>query len=334
MNGKDQFGVGVIGCGGHGKMLAKQLVMMPQIGVLGVFDVDAKSAALAAEELDVKTFSSVENLLDAPGLEGVVIASPQITHKDLTLQAAVAEKHVFVEKPMALSTADCDEMLGVADQAGIKLCAGHCLRLMPPYRKARELIDSESLGEPLGIIVARNSGRWPGTIFSEGWRTGSESSGGLLFEVHVHELDLMRAMCGEPETVYAQGIKVVDDNLQYEDLWFVHVRFKSGAGGVLYAGMGCFIGQHYLTIQCPNGTISTNGQGGDMLLVRIDKSETRLAPEQFDDHENAYVCELRSWMEAARGGTPMIVSGFDGRQAVAMAEAAVRSSRTNSVVCL
>jgi predicted dehydrogenase len=329
-----QFSVGLIGCGGHGRHLSGHLVTIPNTSIAGVQDVSLEAAHSAADELGSTAVATVEALLDLPGLNGVVIACPQFAHKELALKAAAAGKHIFVEKPMAMTTADCDEMLAAADAAGVKLAVGQVLRLVAPYRRMRELIESESLGEPRGVVIARSGGRKLDHCWKEAWRKDVNLCGGLLFEVHVHELDLMRAICGEPESVYAQGITVVEDDLTYDDLWFVQVRFKGGAGGMLHGGMGCYVGHQFVTIQCQHGTVSNHNEAREVLCVKTDETTQRFTLEEAGDHENGSRYELRSWVEAARDGTEMVVNGFDGRQAVAMAEAAVRSSESNEVVAV
>ena len=334
MSNEDCLQLALVGCGAHGRYLAERLATIPRAALAGVYDADAEAAGRAAADFGAPACDSPEALLAQASVRGVVIASPQFTHKDLTLQAVGAGKHVFVEKPMALATSDCDAMLSAAREAGVKLAVGQVLRLLPPYRRARELIDEEVLGGPLGVLIARSSGRQPGSIFAEAWRRSPGLSGGLLFEVHVHELDLMRSLCGEPESVYAQGIRVLDDGIAYDDLWFVQVRFRSGAAGVLHASQSCYVPKGYFTIQCPHGTISTNNDAGDLVLARVDGGSRTISPDEYGEQEDGFRYELRSWIEAVLEDTPMVVDGFDGRQAVAMAEAAIQSAASNEVIAV
>ncbi|MDP7400106.1 MAG: Gfo/Idh/MocA family oxidoreductase, partial [Lentisphaeria bacterium] len=267
-------------------------------------------------------------------VDAVVIASPPLTHKDITLRAVAAGKHVFCEKPMALSVADCDEMLAAAAAAAVKLCVGQVLRLVGPYRKALELIGSENLGAPSGIAVARCSGYSAQGSFGVAWRQSGETSGGLLLEINAHEFDFLRAVCGEPESVHAQGARVMEDGFNYNDLWYINVRFRSGAIGVLHSSRSCFVRMEYFTIQCPGGTISTYDQVAALTLATTAGESRAWSPEDLENYEDPFRYELRSWLEAITDDTPMIVDGTDGRMAVAMAAAAHQSARSGEVVAV
>lgn len=325
--------IGLIGCGGHGRYLAGQLAELERGILTSVYDAGAEAAASAAVDLSATAVNNVDDLLAQPELAGVIIAAPQFTHKDMTLKAAAAGKHIFCEKPLALNVADCDEMLAAAESAGIKLMAGQVLRLMAPFRNTSELIESEKLGDPSGVIIARCGGREVGNAWDGvAWRCSSELCGGLLFEVNVHELDFMRAICGEPESVFAHGLTVIEDNLAYDDLWFINVKFKNGAVGMLHASLSCYVSQNHITVQCPGGTISNNNDAKNLVLTRTDRSTTKtLTTDEQDCYENGFRHELRSWIDSIIDDSPMIVTGFDGRQAVAMAEAAIRSARSGQV---
>jgi myo-inositol 2-dehydrogenase/D-chiro-inositol 1-dehydrogenase len=329
--GAKSVNIGVVGCGHHGCYLADRLKTLDGARITVGYDPDAAAAAAFAETRSCAAAADFDALLDDE-VDAVVIASPPLTHKDSTLRAIAAGKHVFCEKPMALSVADCDEMLAAAAAATVKLCVGQVLRLMGPFRKALELIGSENLGVPSGIAVARCSEHSAQGGFGVAWRQGRETSGGLLFEINAHEFDFFRAVCGEPESVYAQGTRVMEEGFDYNDLWYVNVRFRSGALGVLHSSRSCFVRMDYFTIQCPGGTISTYDQAAALTLNTTAGESLTWSPEDLESYEDPFRYELRSWVEAITAGTPMIVDGNDGRMAVAMAAAAHESARSGEVV--
>ena len=331
--GAKSVNIGVIGCGPHGCFLADRLKALDGARITVGYDPDPAAAAAFAETCSCAAAADFDALLDDE-VDAVVIASPPLTHKDSTLRAIAAGKHVFCEKPMALSVADCDEMLAAAAAATVKLCVGQVLRLVGPFRQALELIGSENLGAPSGIAVARCSGYSDRGGFGVAWRQSSETSGGLLFEINAHELDFLRAVCGEPESVYAQGVRVMEDGFDYNDLWYVNVRFRSGAIGVLHSSRSCFVRMGYFTIQCPGGTISTYDQTAALTLTTTAGESRTWSPEDLENYEDPFRYELRSWLEAITADTPMIVDGNDGRMAVAMAAAAHESARSGEVVAV
>src|SRR5437868_4423406 len=125
------LGVGLIGCGAMGRGLAKALKEIEGARLAGVADVDPAALAASQAELEAPGFASAEALLEQPGVQAVIIASPGFQHRPLTELAAAAGKAVFVEKPMATTTADCDAMIGAAERAGVLLMVGLVLRFYP-----------------------------------------------------------------------------------------------------------------------------------------------------------------------------------------------------------
>ncbi len=325
----EDLGVGVIGCGWAGRNAAEQVSAVDRAHVIGIHDVDPKAAAALAAEHGVPAYASYEEMLDADDCGAVAIGSPQFAHKDQVLAAAAAGKHIFCEKPMALSVEDCDEMLAAAEQAGVVFCVGHVLRLLAPYAAAAKLVRTEDLGAPLGVAIARCNSTFAGRDVPGHWRSRQATSGGLLMEVSVHELDFMRHLCGEPEQVFAQSQTISDLPTDYPDLWHVQVRFRSGAIGLLRASRSDHVGASHFTIQCPRGTISNDNKERTLLVRKSDGADVPFPEEEM---ENGCLWEYRSWVEAIHDGTPMVVNARDGRQAVAMACAAMESAETGLAI--
>ena len=326
MTKSNDLGVGVIGCGWAGRNAATQVTKVPRARLVGIFDVDESAVREHAAAYDVPAFTDLDKLITRPELDAIMIGSPQFAHKAQVLAAAAHGKHIFCEKPMALSLSDCDEMLDAAREAGVVFCVGQVLRLIGVYAKSRELIESEQLGSPLGIAVVRCSGPFSA---DEHWRAKQELCGGTLFEFSVHELDFMRHLCGEPEEVFAQSQKILRSSpSDYPDHWHVQVRFKGGAIGMLRASQCQTLGEGYFSIQCPHGTITTNRGDGNLRVKKVDGPEIEVTKDELSQMPNGFFVEVKSWIDAIHDNTPMIVNAFDGRQAVAMVSAAMESART------
>jgi len=328
---KDSIGVGLIGCGGIGKYLASRLLQVPGARLVAVCDENASLAGKVASEFSARAAKSNRELIDSPDVQGVIVGTPQFAHKEVVLAVARGKKHIFCEKPMALTVADCDEMLRAADKAGVKFMVGQVLRLIPLYATAKQLIASEKMGQPTGIVVTRMAEGFS-EAFNVGWRRKGDLTGGVLFEVSVHELDFMRHICGEVDSVFAQSHKVLKQELDYEDLWHVQLKFQNGAIGLLRAGLSALITEHHFTIYCPQGTITTNTPNHVLTYKQPSSEKVEISQEKIGASEEGFVWELRSWIEAIREDKPMIVTARDGRQAVAIAEAAMDSARTGAPV--
>src|SRR3569832_854385 len=135
----------VVGGGHWGKNLVRNF---HQIGSLaGIFDVDASRAeALAVQYPGTRVYPTFDSVLAAPEVDGVVIATPAEKHAAMTIAALRAGKHVFVEKPLALTADDGRDMVAAAKEQGRLLMVGHPLIHHPAIRKIHELLQSGELG--------------------------------------------------------------------------------------------------------------------------------------------------------------------------------------------
>ena len=134
----------VIGCGYWGKNLARNFA---QLGALAaVVDPNPETAKTQAEANGVSPMT-LDEALSNDNIKSVAIAAPAELHKDLTLRAFAANKHVYVEKPLALSIADGEEMRDAADKSGLKLMVGHLLQYHPVFVALRDKVRAGDLGK-------------------------------------------------------------------------------------------------------------------------------------------------------------------------------------------
>jgi scyllo-inositol 2-dehydrogenase (NAD+) len=166
--------------------------------------------------------------------DAVVISTPTFTHRELAVRAAEAGKHVFCEKPMALTLAECDDMINAAERASIVLQIGFMRRFQPEFVEARLRIEAGDIGEPM---VIKSLTRGPGLPPS--WAWDLERSNGMLAEVNSHDFDSVRWLVGsEIERVYAEvanhkGPSRGVDAEGFYDNAVVSLRFAGGAIGTI-----------------------------------------------------------------------------------------------------
>jgi predicted dehydrogenase len=156
-----------------------------------------------------------EDLLEDDSLQAVVIATPVPTHYELTRRALNAGKHVFVEKPPALSGAEADELVAIAGERGLVLLPGHLLLYHPGVAKLRALIDSGELGEMLYVYGNRQN---LGQI---------RKDENALWSLGTHDLSVILHLVGEePSEAWARGESFIHEGV--EDVVFCYLRFPSG----------------------------------------------------------------------------------------------------------
>ena len=168
----------------------------------------------------MNTYAEAEDLINDPNVEAVDICMPTPFHAPMSIAAMRAGKHVFCEKPMSLSLAECAEMERVAQETGRSLMVGHCLRYWPQYVKAQELLASGEYGRALYASFHRSSAApaWSG----DAWYLRGAESGGVL-DMHIHDVDVALWWFGRPQSIAATGLVtqglplVVDAAWSYAD---------------------------------------------------------------------------------------------------------------------
>jgi len=321
--------VGLVGCGGMGMNVGRKCHSLDEAEITAVCDIDPEALAKAGDEFGAARFRTYHRLL-ASDIDAVMVATPNDSHAPITIKAAGLGKHVYCEKPMAMRVSDCKAMIAACDAAGVKLMVGQVLRLIKPFWRSRQIVTSGEIGDPFAMNVTRISA--PGSL-SKGWRATMKQCGGVLPEVHVHELDFMRHVLGEAKSVYASTCRFADFGGEYEDTAFVHIRYANGGIGTLHCGTSSSIGKYEMMIQCTKGTLVNAGFGGPIRYSLFGGERTEIALDSFDK-EDAYHEEVRSWIEAITKGTPMIFDGHDGMKAIEIVEAAYKSARTGKAVNL
>ncbi len=339
----------LIGAGGIGKHLTRQIKRLEQglevpepqralphfpppegvqVQLAGVYDESPEAAQTAANELETSVYPSLSALLEDETVQVVIIATPPFTHGELALQSLAHGKHVFCEKPMALQVEQCDAMLEASRRARRLLMVGQVLRLFPAFWHSNQLLQQGRIGAVWAISVRRTGFDLP--LFGKGWRRDPARSGGLVIEMNVHELDYMRWIGGEVQQVFAQGIRPMPDTDSIQH-WQGVLRFATGAIGALEASMLDTLGRYTVTIIGERGSIAHTGFAGELLLRTHDGQQERFDAESLQ-LPDPYLWELTAFVRAIALGEPLPFDGWDGRQAVALARACLRSIETGQVV--
>ena len=246
------YKIGILGCGNRSKAHISALNDVPEIEIAALCDVVPhkmdQRAELIKRSPKPRNYTDLEQMLKQEDLDAIAVVLPNYQHKMGTIAALQAGKHVFCEKPMAITVADCNEMIAAAKKARRAIQIGTQRRHGPAYKKAVEAIRKASLGKILSSDVNSYRGDWrvpaddeyPAGV--EYWRMDQEKSGGVVYEMGAHTIDVNNWIFdSEPVTVVSlQGVN--DPALRRRDSTDhagVLVRYANGAlmnyGGNLYA---------------------------------------------------------------------------------------------------
>lgn len=322
--------VALIGCGGMGASLAKGCDKLPTASVVAVCDLDAERAQTVGEELDARVFTDYDEMFGTLPIDAVLAAPPNYLHRDIAIDIANAGKHLFLEKPMALGVEQCDDIIQACEQNDVRLMIGQVLRYIPPYLDMKRLVDEGVIGAPAVIRVCRAGAGWGKDRAP--WRLRRETCGGILFEVNAHELDFMRYICGEVQSVSALTHKYGPGEWDYEDVNFVQLQFESGAIGHLYSSFGDWVGRRETQIVGDKGgLLFAPGTNGIQLKVGTEGPIETITPSPRSD-DSGVPREVREFVEAVLNDEEPTIPGSEGRKAVEMAVAAYRSAEEGRMI--
>jgi myo-inositol 2-dehydrogenase / D-chiro-inositol 1-dehydrogenase len=329
----ETVGVALVGAGRMGAFHAETLARrLPGARLAAVADAAPGAAERLAGALGAdRAYTDAAQLWDDPAVDAVVIASPARSHADLVVAAAAAGRHVFCEKPMAVTLPDADRAIDAARSAGVVLQVGFNRRFATDWRAARALLDAGTLGTPR---LLRSLTRDPG-----GFDPARVQPDTIFLETLIHDFDTLRFLNPGAEAV---EVHAVADAL-VEPAWrdrglldtaVVTVRFDNGAVAVAEACFEASYGYDVRGEVLGSGGMVTLGDGRRSGLA-FSGPAGRLVETVRGDQElfpGAYTAELAAFVEAVRTGTPALVTGEDARAALAIALAAAESVRTGRPV--
>lgn len=250
---------GIVGAGYFGAELARIAHGLPESQVSVVFS--PEHAIPLARELGARVATDVRAVCTGPDVDAIIIASPNDAHREPAVVGAAAGKHVFCEKPVALSTADARTMVDAAHGAGVAFMAGHVTQFMHGVREARRRIAAGEIGQLL-VAQAARTGWEPAAGGEVSWKKMRAHSGGHLFH-HIHELDLVLALLGP-----ACSVTMVGGNLAHQgvgsgdedDVLLATLEHADGAFSQLQWGSAFRWPEHYVTVQGTLGAIRVDLQ--------------------------------------------------------------------------
>jgi predicted dehydrogenase len=320
--------VAVLGCGGMGGVHADIYAKLADVHLTSVCDLRIETAENVAARTGATAYGSFDRMLEEAEFDVVSIALPTYLHKEFTIKAAKARKHIICEKPIALTAEDAKEMIAVCEENGVRLFVGHVVRFFPEYANMKEALDSGKLGRP-GVAHASRIGGHPGRWFADDAR-----SGGVIVDLMIHDLDFLRSCLGEVGSVYAMNAK--KEGLDYA---LVTLRFENGAVANVESNWG-YPGPFHTKAEIAGskGIIRANSlKSSSLQLVKQGTPDNGNAPVVISDSpgfRSPYELQLEHFLACIRDGSKPVVTADDAFKALELALAAKKSALTGRVVYL
>jgi|FaiFalFF_MnMetaG_3_1042247.scaffolds.fasta_scaffold00827_3 1,5-anhydro-D-fructose reductase (1,5-anhydro-D-mannitol-forming) len=328
------FGWGIIGIGDHAdRFIAPAITKAQGARLVAVVSRDlGRARAFAQRHGAAGSYDSIPDFLRHPGLDIVFIASPNALHKEHTLLAAQAGKHVLVEKPMALSVADCWAMIEECRRRGVVLGVGFHARQHPAHQEVRRLVRHGVLGDLVLI-----QGQWargvrgekraaPFTGLRAWWGDPALAGGGAMMGMGVHLIDLVRYISGQEVTEVVAMTDEREDR-PLEELAIALLGLSGGAYATLVCSRRLPDSLNNLVVYGVNGRAVGHGTLGTTLTGRLEVETTQVQTAIAYTAGDMYQAQVEAFQRAlVEGGEPP-ATGLDGLRVCQVTEAIFRSQR-------
>jgi UDP-N-acetyl-2-amino-2-deoxyglucuronate dehydrogenase len=226
----------LVGCGRiakrHSELLGHKIIKGAEL--VAVCDSVEEKARAIGERFDVPYFSNMDSMMENKSIDVVVVLTPSGMHAEHVVNLAKFQRHIVVEKPMALTLDDADAMIKACDTNKIKLFVIKQNRFNVPVVKLREALEEDRFGK---LVLGTVRVRWcrPQKYYDQDeWRGKWAFDGGVLTNQASHHVDLLEWMMGDVESVFAKSATALVD-IEAEDTAVVVLKFKNGALGIIEA---------------------------------------------------------------------------------------------------
>ncbi|MFZ5916926.1 MAG: inositol 2-dehydrogenase [Chloroflexota bacterium] len=324
---REKINVGLIGAGRIGRLHAENLVYrIPEAELVAVSDVFVEAAEKLAAELSLPAaYQNHQPILDDRNIDAVLICSSTDTHARFIEEAAGAGKHIFCEKPIALDLAKIDRALAAVDRAGVKLQIGFNRRFDPNFRRIRQIVADGEIGQPHILrITSRDPAPPPIEYITR--------SGGIFVDMTIHDFDMARYLIGsEVETIYAAAGVMVDPAIGQAgdvDTILITLHFENGALGAIDNSRRAVYGyDQRVEVFGSKGMAACANETPHSTVVSDATGAHGALPLFFflERYTEAFVAEMKAFVDCIVNDTPPPVTGLDGRIPVVMGLAAKKS---------
>jgi len=336
---KETIGVCLIGAGRAGMIHANNFrAKVPWARLVAVSDPSEQACRNACRELEIERYylDHREALQDSD-IGAVVIVAPTQHHRRIAVDCANAGKHILCEKPMAMTSVECDEMIAAAEKNHVNLQIGFMRRFDESFRKAKEAVDAGEIGD---VVHIRSITRGPSK--PQEWMYDIEKSNGPLAEVNSHDIDCIRWFSGsEVQTLYAvagnyRNREIAKKYPGFYDNVVMTGKLKNGAQFTVEGAQYVEYGYDARVEVLGTKGVVTVGRS-EAYHIQVINKNGRCAPfvaSWTSLFKDAYLEEDIRFIRCVVEGTEPEVTGVDGKMAVTVVEAGNRSIRENAIVML
>lgn len=323
--------IGVIGTGAMGKNHTRVCSEIPDIELIGVYDINKENAENTAKKFNIKTYNSYQELLQH--IDAAIIATPTNMHYEITKKALEQGKHVLVEKPICDTIHKAEYIIKKAEKQKLVLSVGHIERYNPAITFIKEGINKKLYGDLINLNSQRVS-NLPNRI----------KDIGVILDFGIHDIDIMRYLAGEIISVYTKA-GIYNHNINHEDYATILLNFKNNICGIININWLTPIKIRKLFLTCSQQFIEINYINQSIALSSsyfktINEMNLYHVPMQYTtkyielEKKEPLKNEIQDFIDAINKNKQPLSTGYDGLTALQVAYAAIKSCKTGEVIKL
>lgn len=336
----EKLNIAVIGASSMGLSHMKGVMNNENANLIAVCDTDENALAEAKEKYDIPVaVTDYRQLVNLKDVDAVIIVTPDQLHLEMTAAFLRAGKHVLCEKPMALNTQECEEMMRVQQETGNMLMIGQVCRCTPAFILAKEIVEIGRIGE-LFFVESEYAHNYEKAEGKNSWRKTPERSG--FIGGGCHAVDLLRWIAGDPTEVTAYSNHKCMIDWPTDDCTIGIYKFPNNVIGKVFVSTGCRRDYTMRTVLYgTKGTIICDNSSPEISLYTVDEplpdgkvSYTKPQKLPVDINSHNVGAEIDLFVDALVNGKPSPVMPKEGANTVAVCCATVQSAAQDRTVTI
>jgi predicted dehydrogenase len=313
--------IGIIGAGPNAAGHARYFAQSEQAELIAIADVALDRAQELATELNARAVADYNEFLH--DVDAVVVSSPNFLHHEQAIACVSAGKHIYCEKPMGLDLKQARDIATTVNAAGVKSVVGFATRFGSDIQTMQRLYHHGEFGDLISVCSRRLGFIDP--VNASKWRLDHKLSGGLLYEINIHEIDWMMCLGGEVQSVYARTWSANRDSERSNDHIFVTMAFADGANGMHEGSWLSSNPQYFRSVEGTRAGASTDEWGTKLYFAERGKGRNEMGMDNAFDLRGHFIDCIHN------DATP--VADVDwALKVMTVAEAILLSSSENRVV--
>ena len=330
---------GLVGCGDISyKRIAPAITCQPESNLLAIMDINEERVDAFAERFNIKRkYLELNSMLENKNIDAIYVATPVYLHYEIALEAIKNKKHVLVEKPMAITNLQCEELIAEAKKHNVNLGIAYYRRFFPKMREIKRVINERIIGDIIQIRINYNSWYNPVESGKKAWRIDKvKAGGGPLWDIGCHKLDMLIDLIGMPKSVLAK-MDILTHKYEVEDSCSAIIEMENGAPCLASFNWNSKIWADEFEILGTDGKIVLNPCDSEYIELQLNpkringlgKEITKVA---INNHSNVHYPLIADFVKAVLEGNQPLVNGEEGYKTNKLLEAIeISSSRGKKV---